>query len=281
LFLTIVLLAELLRQAPDSDQARQAGPTIRPGLALVPHTHHIVGGMQIPSWLIETLGVAMNGLALIIITIWAAVITPREYLSPVKEGKKKAKVVESSPKKRKLHIVLLCALIVLVACSFTLQVMSAFHQHTYDTDTIKYYRDKFDSDRLVQWRIKAARTLAEYRSGTNKKWDSLANGTDDLDEVLGFFDDLGYDEQHGKISAEVVYQEFYQDIFFYYQCSEEYISYCQKTDSKEDYVSIKPMFDDIEKIESKKTGQPISALAWSDKDISDYLKSEMALTESK
>jgi hypothetical protein len=237
--------------------------------------------MQIPSWLIETLGAIMSLLALIILGIWTAVFALPAYSSPTKRNKKKTGVGGSQPRKRKLQIALLCVLFVLVTGSLLFQVMSAFHHYTYDTDAVKYYSDKFDSNRLVQWRITAARTLAEYRSGTNKKWDSLANGTDDLDEVLGFFDDLGYDEQHGKISAEVVYQEFYQDIFFYYQCSEEYISYCQKTDSKEDYVSIKPMFDDIEKIESKKTGQPISALAWSDKDISDYLKSEMALTESK
>jgi putative transposase len=32
--------AELLRQAPDSGQARQAGPSLRPELALVPAPHH-------------------------------------------------------------------------------------------------------------------------------------------------------------------------------------------------------------------------------------------------
>jgi len=38
--------AELLWQAPDSGQARQAGPSLRPVLAFVPNTHHSVSSNQ-------------------------------------------------------------------------------------------------------------------------------------------------------------------------------------------------------------------------------------------
>jgi putative transposase len=41
--------AELLRQAPDSGQARQAGPSLRPELALVPDPHHRLISNQQPA----------------------------------------------------------------------------------------------------------------------------------------------------------------------------------------------------------------------------------------
>jgi hypothetical protein len=165
----------------------------------------------------------------------------------------------------------------LVACSFVFQLMSAFHHYNYDTDTIQKYEDKFDGDFMVKQRIRAAKALMEYNSSTNKNWDSLTNGTGGLDYVLGFFDEVGYDEAHGKISADVVDEYFGVDIQAYYQCSEKYIAYSQKTDSADDFEYVKPVLDAVTEIETTKTGKSPTQQIMSDGDVSDYLKDEIDL----
>jgi hypothetical protein len=104
---------------------------------------------------------------------------------------------------------------------------SEAYDKTYNTDIAQKYEDKFDSDFMVHQRIRASKALVEYLSSTNKNWDMLTNGTGGLDYVLGFFDEVGYDEAHGKISADVVHEYFYADIRGYYQGSEKYIAYSQ------------------------------------------------------
>jgi hypothetical protein len=155
--------------------------------------------------------------------------------------------------------------------------MSAFHHYNYDTDTIQKYEDKFDGDFMVKQRIRAAKALMEYNSSTNKSWDSLTNGTGGLDYVLGFFDEVGYDEAHGKISADVVDEYFGVDIQTYYQCSEKYIAYSQKTDSADDFEYVKPVLDAVTEIETTKTGKSPTQQIISDGDVSDYLKDEIDL----
>jgi len=216
------------------------------------------------NWLVDFLGGILNGLALIALAIWAAVFSPKE----------KRKL--NSNQRPRLHVALLWILAGLIFASLVFQFWSAFHRYNYDTDLARYYEDnKFENPRMIQHRSQAAAALLEYLSNTNENWDSLTNSTDGLDYVLGFFDELGYDEQHGRISADVIHEYFYADIVGYYQASEKYIVWSQKTDSSDDFQFVKPLFDSVTEVESRKTGRSSSTLVWNNKDMFDYLKSEM------
>jgi len=219
-----------------------------------------------PNWIVDLLGSFMNGLALIALAIWAAVFSPREQ----------------QKKPNRLHIFILWILAILIIASLVFQILSAFRHYSYDTELARYYEDnRFESSRMIEHRKQAAAALKEYLSSTNKNWETLTNGTDDLDYVLGFFDELGYDQQHGRISADVIHEYFYADIVGYYQGAAQYIAYSQKSDSTTDFSYVKLLFDSVREVESRKTRQPISALDWTDKELADYLKSEISLKESK
>lgn len=210
----------------------------------------------------------MNGLALIALAIWAAIF-PWEA-SKAKSRRKKT--INSL----KLHVVILSIIAVLLSVSLIFQFWSAYRHSAYSTDSIKYYDDKFDS--MVQKRISAATALKEYYLKEN--WDLVTNSTDSLDYVLGFWDNLGYDEQHGKISADVVWNYFYDDIADYYQGSAEYIAKSQKEDPTW-FENIKPLFDDVAKIEAQKTHRPVAELRISSTNYLEYLRSEIELNKDK
>src|ERR1700733_5294744 len=146
------------------------------------------------------------------------------------------------------------------------------YQKTYNTDTLHEYEDLFDSK--ISQRISAATALNEYHQKAN--WNLVTNSTDGLDYMLSFWEDLGYDEQHGKISAEVAWEGFYDDIEAYYQGTAEYIASAQKDDPTY-FENIQPLFDDVTKIEAQKRHLLPSQLRMRDKDYLEYLRSEMDL----
>jgi hypothetical protein len=238
--------------------------------------------MQIPDWLIDYTGSAMNAVALIVLAIWTAVfLRPKEQsatLPATPAGRKQKSKSVASPNRNSIpHVFLLWIIVTLLLISMLCQIYTAHHHAAYDTDIAQKYEDKFDGDFMIKQRIRAAKALIEYNSSTNKNWDSLTNGTGGLDYVLGFFDEVGYDEAHGKISADVVHEYFSLDIQTYYQCSEKYIAYSQKTDSPDDFEYVKPILDAVMQVETSKTGKSPAAQVMSDKDVSDYLKDEIDL----
>ena len=210
----------------------------------------------------------MNALALILLAIWASVFSSHESVSPTP--------INVHRKRRWNHILLLIGLVALASGAFICQLVVAHRHSAYDTDAIKYYSDKFDS--IEKKRVAAAAALKEYHQKGN--WDAVTSSTYDLDYVLGFFDNLGYDEQHGRISAEVAWEYFYDDIANYYQGSSEYIANTQKDDPTW-FENIKPLFDDVTRIEAQRRHRLPAELRISDKDYLDYLQSEIDLKNDK
>jgi len=112
---------------------------------------------------------------------------------------------------------------------------------------IKQYDDKFDN--MTAKRRVAGIVCLEYLSKTN--WDLVTNDTDGLDDVLNFFDLMGYDMESQRISSNDVYEYFCDDIISYYQASKEYIDKIQKDDPTA-WVHLKPMFETMKNIDAAK-----------------------------
>jgi hypothetical protein len=91
--------------------------------------------------------------------------------------------------------------------------------------------------------------------------------------VLGFFEDIGFSEQHGLISTEVAHQYFYDDLLYYYQGSREYIADAQKEDPTY-FENLKPLFNDLTNFELQKGG---TIPRFSDTNYLEYLRSEIEL----
>lgn len=207
-------------------------------------------------WAFEGVVTFMNALTLIVLAIIGVI-------AALPENNRKPKVPGYL-----WAILALC-----VVGALVVQLISAKHHHDNSTDLARHYEDKFDG--MPKKRNLAALVLIEYLE--KGQWSVVTNETDGLDSVLGFFDRLGYDEQHGMISAKVVHQYFDGDVRVYYQASRAYIqeSQLQGPDSESTFEYIKPLFENVLKVESKKTGRPVNSLYLSNDDLVNYLNAEL------
>jgi len=140
----------------------------------------------------------------------------------------------------------------------------------FETKLAEDYDHEFKS--MTQKRAKAAVAIHEYLSKGD--WNLVTNNTDALDEVLGFFEKIGYNEQRGLISPDVVYEYFCDDIMAYYQASAGYITKVQKSEGETVFSNIKPLFDVVVEIEAKKEHTNVAAVGFEKADLIDYFKSE-------
>ncbi len=236
--------------------------------------------MQIPVWLVEILALFLNSLALFALialgTRAAIHATRQQHFADQVRRSKNQPPIHITSKRPWLEMAGWTVAFASLILGLILQLMAASSHNNYDTDTIKNYDQKFD--KMVQERISAATALKEYYQKGN--WDAVTNSTDGLDYVLGFWDNMGYDEQHGKISANVAWQYFYDDIADYYQGSFEYIAISQKDDPTW-FENIKPLFDDVTKIEGKRRNRQPAELHISGTNYLEYLRSEIDLKKDK
>lgn len=212
----------------------------------------------------------MNSVALIILAVWASIFA-REGGTQSKRSKSKSRASAA-----------LLTFAILFACGgIGFQIFSAFQHHTNDTTLARYYSDKWDN--CTQKRKLAAITLVEYLEKGN--WNSVTNDTYALNAVLGFFDTLGHDVLCGQMSAKAAHEHFVADIEVYYQASAEYIVDTESdTADKTTFENVKPLFDEVVKIEASKNKKAISGFRLSKADLLEYLQSEISavnLKESK
>lgn len=219
-----------------------------------------------PSWFVDIIGGILNGLALIALAIWGTVFALHK--DPQNTSKKRRK-------NSRLPVLILWVVAVLIIASIAFQINSAFRHYVSDTEPIKYYDEKFDQ--IDQKRILACIALKEYYQKGN--WNLVTNSTDGLDYVLGFWDNLGYDVQHGKISPQVAWQYFYDDIANYYQGSAEYIATAQQDDPTY-FESLKPLYDSVAKIEAERRHCSIADPHINQTNYLEYLRSEIDLAKT-
>lgn len=168
------------------------------------------------------------------------------------------------------------ALAISVVLSLIFQFSAAFHEQTYKNDLVLRYQDRFE-DKLASERSEAAAAITEYLQKGN--WDAVTNqdGIDSMEDVLGFFDELGFYWKHGEISSDVLYEHFYNDMRTYCQATMGYIHENQKAESKADWEYAEPLFNELTRIEAKRNGMNVTNCIWDMKTLRDNLKSEMRL----
>jgi hypothetical protein len=161
---------------------------------------------------------------------------------------------------------------VVVIGTIVSHTMAAAHHHNYDPELVLRFEDKYDG--MKQQRAQAATAIYEYLQKGN--WNSVTN-TGDLDDVLGFFDELGFYWKNGELSSTVLYEHFYDDMRIYYQGANGYITKNQKQESVADFEYVKPLFTALEKVEAKRTQRQVSDSISDTNAYLEDLKSEMEL----
>src|SRR5262249_9738850 len=107
---------------------------------------------------------------------------------------------------------ILFSLFIVVGLVMVLQTRAEYRKRTYDPTWAIKFSEIFDSERMRTARAKAACAL--------KDKDTLSS---EVDEVLNFFEDLGFYMQGDQLTPEVAHHAFQYWIRGYYSAAYEYL----------------------------------------------------------
>lgn len=183
--------------------------------------------------------------------------------------------ISSITKDVKLNPLILCVLLVLLAILLGLQMNAEYQRRTYDPTWMFKFDDDFNSDDTRRKRSKAANDLKTNQ--TQLRDENFKS--DALEDMLDFFEGIGYLMQGDEITPEVAHQAFYYWIEVYCSITREYIEKVQKKKPTawERVKGLLQLTTEVEKERLKKLGrnwEPLDAT-----DVGDFLKEEIALVE--
>jgi hypothetical protein len=177
-------------------------------------------------------------------------------------------------RKHKFLTVCWVLLIFSVAVGFVAQGFIQFEEHRYSGDLVLRLDAKFDG--MKEERAEAARAVSAFLG--KGSWDAVSDQErDGLDDVLGFFEEVGFLWKTNRVSAEEVHEYFYDDLRMYCQESLGYMDEQRRELSSSYFENVEPLLEATTRVEAKKIGRPVSDCKW-DKDVlEESLKAEIRL----
>jgi hypothetical protein len=127
-----------------------------------------------------------------------------------------------------------------------LQWRSEYRRRTYDPTWVTKFNDDFNSERLCLLRAIAAMELRAQRDGANVEPEAV-------DDVLDFFEDVGFYLKGDQLTPEVAHHAFHYWIRGYYNAARSYIDDWQKAHPTS-WDHVRYLFDstlDVEKERAK------------------------------
>ena len=161
---------------------------------------------------------------------------------------------------------LIGALVLLIA-----HVIAEYKRRTYDPTYIFTFDKRFDD--IKKARARAASILKERRATLGQHAREFA----DIDEVLDFFDDLGFFVRGHQISPEIAHQFFYVWIQGYYEIAGPYIRAAQNKNPPQ-WEYIKKLYDLTFAVEKRrfKNGRVLTLI---EETIIEFLDDEINLVQ--
>jgi len=157
------------------------------------------------------------------------------------------------------------------------QTLLEYRRRTHDPTWILRYQEQFDSSTMIEKRAAAADVLLSHKG----KLAEIEENGDDLeviDDVLDFFEDLGFYESGDQVSPEVVHHHFYHWIRGYWHAARPYIEAWRKRERTR-WNHIEKLFEKVTAIESSETKHPPEELVMSGHDVEQFLRAEIAERE--
>jgi hypothetical protein len=152
------------------------------------------------------------------------------------------------------------------------QSYSEYCRRTYDPTWIFKFDERFYDDNMKQVRTKASKLLKKRQGNLRNTSEDLA----DIDDVLDFFEDLGFYEYGDQITPEVAHHHFYHWIRGYYLASRDYIdAWRQKEPSRWEHIP--ELFNNTSLIEAKRTRSK-NVPSLTQLEITTFLDDEIELT---
>jgi len=162
--------------------------------------------------------------------------------------------------------VLLVMAITVVAC----QTWFEYRRRTHDPTWILQYQKMFDE--MTTQRCLAAKTLIEQK-GHLGDLEGKEDVLDKIDDVLDFFEDVGFYQKGGQISPETAHHHFYHWLRMYWQASREYVEAWQNKEGAR-WNHIGGLFEITSEVEMREGKCTRSDIPLTSKDIDDYLEQE-------
>ena len=150
---------------------------------------------------------------------------------------------------------------------FAIQTFFEYRRKTHDPTWVLKYQEQFDSPAFVEKRVIAAKTLLKNLQDSNN-----AIG-DEVDDVLDFFEDLGFYCKGDQISPEVIHHHFYYWLQPYFQATEQYVK-GKRIDDPAQWEHLDYISDLARKIEALKSKTPPEKLRAKASDLKDFLEEE-------
>src|SRR5271154_5674851 len=152
----------------------------------------------------------------------------------------------------RLKITMWFVAVTFIGSSILIQALAQHHEWEYKNDLVLRYQDRYE-DQMIDSRIAAANAVSIYLQKGNWNADTNQYDVDGLENVLAFYDELGFYWKNHEVSTDVLYEHFYNDMRTYCQAGMNYIQ--TKSDSPTDWEYVKPLFDELTRMESERTGR--------------------------
>ena len=114
---------------------------------------------------------------------------------------------------------MLWVLLVVLAVLLGLQMTAEYRRRTYDPTWMLKFDEDFDSDDMRHKRSKAAEDIKKNRT----RLDDNDFKSPELDDVLDFFEGVGFLIQGDEMTPEVAHHAFHHWIRGYYVATRQYI----------------------------------------------------------
>jgi hypothetical protein len=181
---------------------------------------------------------------------------------------------ERKRRRHRLKITMWFVAVAFIGSSIFIQSSAQHHEWEYKNDLVLRYQDRYE-DQMVDSRIAAANAVSIYLIKGN--WDADTNqyDIDSLENVLAFYDELGFYWKNHEVSTDVLYEHFSYDMRMFCQAGMNYIQ--TKRSSPTDWEYVKPLFDELTRIEAKRAGKSIRDCEWNAALYQENLNSEKRL----
>ena len=161
------------------------------------------------------------------------------------------------------------------AVFLVIQAIAEFQRRTYDLTWIFKYDDRFNSKEMKGDRAKAARVLKAQQGQLSRCTPEMAC----IDDILDFFEDLGFAERGGQITPEVIHQNFHYWIRGYYSAAKEYIA-AQRNDEKSRWDHLEALHEVVHEVsQTRNDGKAVKEIAG--KELEKFLDFEIDFDNSK
>jgi hypothetical protein len=155
----------------------------------------------------------------------------------------------------------------------SLQTWLEYRRRTHDPTWALKFQEQFNS--LDKQRAKASKCLLSNKDHLNDL-EKYEHELSHIDDVLDFFEDIGFYMGGDQISPEVVHHHFYHWIRGYWEASEDYVKAWQSKEPAR-WNHLKRLYDTITQVEVHESGLVRAQLVLKPDKVANFLSDEAAL----